>query len=612
MAKFTTKIVFFFSNYWKRPLTLSELLEETENLDLDENLMPDEVIIFPPDNGDVTDEDSGEEDNVTMNNLPGSQLRAEVEVTFNSKSYNFVPDTPEVPVMDDFDPEDELPLSHSVKKAKLCKSNSKSKDELLWTKNDLIPDLPTWRIPYGPQQEISPVDSFFLFFDTEVIDMFVKYTNLYARTHNRLADVNSSEIRCFIGILLLSGYSCVPRREMYWENAPDTNNNLVCKAMSRNRFRYIMQNIHCCDNARLDKDDKFSKIRPVIELMNKKFMNLAPLEEHHSVDESMIPYYGRHPTKQFIRGKPIRWGYNFWTATNRLGYIEWFEPYQGANTKLSEEYKGLGMGANIVLRFVDTLLSCKNYFAYNIFFDNLFTSIPLLLELKSKGIKETGTVRENRIPKACLIQKSEQMKKEPRGSFDFTSSSDNEIIICKWHDNSIVTIASNNAKVLPTVQVKRFSQKEKKIIYVNQPNIIKIYNENMGGVDRADQNISLYRTSIRGKKWYFPLIAHFIDMAEQNAWRLHKANGGKLDHLSFRRSVAVGILESFKKRSSVGGSKLPSNAHSFSRYDGIDHIVSYQEKQTRCAKCHKKCNFVCQKCTVALHPKECFLMYHKP
>lgn len=28
----------------------------------------------------------------------------------------------------------------------------------------------------------------------------------------------------------------------------------------------------------------------------------------------------------------------------------------------------------------------------------------------------------------------------------------------------------------------------------------------MGGVDRSDQNISLYRISLRGKKWYFPLI----------------------------------------------------------------------------------------------------------
>nr|CAH7751982.1 unnamed protein product [Callosobruchus chinensis] len=443
--------------------------------------------------------------------------------------------------------------------------------------------------------------------------MLVTYTNLYARTNNRLGDqLRLLAARCFIGILLLSGYNCVSRREMYWENSADTNNKLVCKAMSRNRFRHIMQNIHCCDNQNLNQEDRFSKIRPLIDILNNKFLDLAPLEEHHCVDESMIPYYGRHPTKQFIRGKPIRWGYKIWTATNRLGYIEWFEPYQGSKTKLSEKHKELGLGANVVLQFADRLLSVKDNLNYHIFFDNLFTSLPLLLELKSRGLKGTGTIRENRLPKSCPIKSADKLRKEQRGSLDFASSVNNELTVCKWHDNNIVSIFSNNMKVLPTTQIKRFSRKEKKVIYVPQPNIIKKYNENMGGVDRADENISLYRVSIRGKKWYFPLLCHFVDMAEQNAWRIHKVNGGKLDHLGFRRIIATGILESFKKRQLLQGcSKLSKHAHSYSRYDGMDHImVVYQDKQTRCASCHKKCNFLCQKCDIALHPKQCFLLYH--
>lgn len=440
--------------------------------------------------------------------------------------------------------------------------------------------------------------------------MLVLYTNLYARTHNRDDDVTKNEIFCFIGIMLLSGYSTCSRREMYWENAPDTNNNLISEAISRNRFRYIMQNIHCCDNANLDKSDKFSKVREFINILNKKFIDFAPIQEHHSVDESMIPYYGRHSTKQFIRGKPIRWGYKFWTATNRLGYIEWIEPYQGANANVTEKYKNLGLGSSVVLQFVDVLKNKFPNMAFHVFFDNFFTSLPLLLKLKSRGVKATGTIRENRIPKKCSLMSSQEMKKKPRGCFDFVSSQCKEIIICKWHDNNIVNIASNTIKVYPTSQVKRFSQKEKKMIYIPQPRLIKKYNENMGGVDRADQNISLYRVSIRGKKWYFPLLSHFIDMAEQNAWRLHKVNGGKLDHLSFRRSIAVGLLESFKRNTKRGSSRYSNNLHDFSRFDGIDHLVIYQEKQTRCSFCHKKCNFICKKCKLALHPKECFALYH--
>lgn len=79
---------------------------------------------------------------------------------------------------------------------------------------------------------------------------------------------------CYIGILLLSGYCIVSRRNMYWQNLEDTNNKMVCAAMSRDRFHYIMQNIHCNDNGRLDKDDRYSKMRPLFDILNKKFFEL--------------------------------------------------------------------------------------------------------------------------------------------------------------------------------------------------------------------------------------------------------------------------------------------------------------------------------------------------
>jgi len=184
------------------------------------------------------------------------------------------------------------------------------------------------------------------------------------------------------------------------------------------------------------------------------------------------------------------------------------------------------------------------------------------------------------------------------------------LVVCKWNDNSVVSIASNNYPIFPTTLVKGFSQKEKRNIYVPQPQIIKKYNENMGGVDWADQNISLYRVAIRGKKWHFPLISHCLDMSKHNAWLLHKHNGGKVDHLGFRRSIVLGLLESCKANVKRGPSRSSLTLHDHSRYDRMDHLIIYQEKQTRCKLCHKKCNFSCKKCTVSLHPKECFINYH--
>ncbi|XP_050313088.1 piggyBac transposable element-derived protein 3-like [Anthonomus grandis grandis] len=215
----------------------------------------------------------------------------------------------------------------------------------------------------------------------------------------------------------------------------------------------------------------------------------------------MVPYYGGHGSKQFIRGKPIRWGYKVWVGTTKKGYIEWFEPYQGSTTIISEKYRPLGLGASVVLQFADIIQSQCEKAPFHIFCDNFFTSLRLLAELTSRELKSTGTLRENRLRRSnCPLEKFSMFKKKSRGSFDYLLEENQNNIVCKWNDNSVVTIASNVTSPFPTQQVKRFSQKEKKMIHVEQPCLIKKYNENMGGVDRAGQNISLYRVGIRGKK----------------------------------------------------------------------------------------------------------------
>nr|CAH7732346.1 unnamed protein product [Callosobruchus chinensis] len=68
---------------WKRPLKLHELLEEIRNL---ENDPPSNIVIFSPEiaNNENTDEDSGNEEDVILNNLSGSQLLAVAEVLHDS------------------------------------------------------------------------------------------------------------------------------------------------------------------------------------------------------------------------------------------------------------------------------------------------------------------------------------------------------------------------------------------------------------------------------------------------------------------------------------------------------------------------------------------------
>ena len=55
---------------------------------------------------------------------------------------------------------------------------------------------------------------------------------------------------------------------------------------------------------------------------------------------------------------------------------------------------------------------------FRIFFDNWFSTLQLLNELKTMGILGTGTFRNNRIGKCPLLSEKE-LKSQGRGSWDY-------------------------------------------------------------------------------------------------------------------------------------------------------------------------------------------------
>ncbi|CAG4986097.1 unnamed protein product [Parnassius apollo] len=142
---------------------------------------------------------------------------------------------------------------------------------------------------------------------------------------------------------------------MYCENAPDCSVPFVSSAMARDRFNFIVSHLHCCNNSQLNERDKLAKLKCLFDVLNSNFLKHGVLQECHSIDEAMIPYYGGHPCKQFIRGKPIRWGYKFWIGATRLGYVLWIQPYQGPQGCSDTKYKSLGLGASFVLQYADEL-----------------------------------------------------------------------------------------------------------------------------------------------------------------------------------------------------------------------------------------------------------------
>ena len=235
--------------------------------------------------------------------------------------------------------------------------------------------------------------------------------------------------------------------------------------MRRDRFQQIMRFVHCSDNNNIDKEDKMFKLRPLMNVLKDKYLKHFVPEQELDYDESMIEYYGRHSCKQFIRGKPIRFGYKVWCLNTTKGYLVNFEVYQGKLPNANPEYEtSFGKAAAPMVQMITELPQPD--LAYRLYFDNLFTGMNLLKYLKDNGYGGTGTFRENRIPKDCPLTSSAKMKKNLRGTFEHAYSKDDGIIITRWMDNSVVTVASTCHDTDPTNTVGRYSQKEKKTIQI--------------------------------------------------------------------------------------------------------------------------------------------------
>ena len=544
----------------------------------------DIVITGPPEGGDGSDIELLDDDNLQEDGTMPDEIAGEVDLIYE-------------------EPDEDVALQTSKKK---------QKSSLPKWKHDHIspqPDLQQDKHQSAKQSllkkypDLSGASEWTVFEKVfqGILQHLVCETNRYANRDKNMPDfqITNDEMYRFIGLLLLSGYNMRTSERDYWSKSPD----LICPAfaetMSRNRFQKIKNVLHAANNQSLDSS-KMAKIKPLYELLNQSLLMFGILHEDLSIDESMVPYYGRHSCKQFIRGKPIRFGYKCWVIASSCGLPYKVTVYEGK----TETCKGL-LGTRTVM---DCLKVCKVPASHHIYFDNFFTSYDLIAELKTLGYRATGTVRQNRI-RGCPLKSDAEMKKSERGSYDYRSDGDVEIV--RWNDNSVVTLCSNAVGVEPVRQVKR-RVKNKGSVLVPQPHVVACYNKGMGGVDLVDRALADYRPSILGKKWYWTLLVNAINIAVVFSWRVYQlATDKESKQKDFRRTLVTVMLKQSQPRPRADSRPGPSlSVPEAVRTDNRNH---YPEScpVRRCAVCKKNCRIQCIKCKKSLHLNVCFQKYHE-
>ena len=136
-----------------------------------------------------------------------------------------------------------------------------------------------------------------------------------------------------------------------------------------------------------------------MSILNKRCIKYVPNETRFSIDESMVPYYGGHGCKHYIRESLYDLAVNFGMVQHGLVAFVGFSHIKEKNLNAkSEEY---GVGVAVGFQFSEALIEAHPG-QYHVVFDNFFTSVPLLDKLSSMGHHATGVVRKDRTGKAPL------------------------------------------------------------------------------------------------------------------------------------------------------------------------------------------------------------------
>ena len=147
---------------------------------------------------------------------------------------------------------------------------------------------------------------------------------------------------------------------------------------------------------------------------------------------------------------------------------------------------------------------------------------------------------------------------------------------------------------------------QKKI--VDQPFLIKMYNQGMGGIDVCDKLLSSYRPRLRSRKWWWNLFSHIVNLSVVAAFKFYNhINSDGVSHIVFRREIARALIKVKCPRKRLGGRTAPPSKAV--RFNEINHNLE-SVSQGRCSLCKKNTRLCCVKCGKRLH-RLCSKLYHK-
>ena len=164
------------------------------------------------------------------------------------------------------------------------------------------------------------------------------------------------------------------------------------------------------------------------------------------------------------------------------------------------------------------------------------------------------------------------------------------------------------------------------MLKVTRPASVALYNRFMGGVDKTDMVMALYKSKCKTSKLYQRIAIHLLSLAVVNAWVIYRESGGAGALLPFLQSIAICLVkgEKFNQEGELSDREVMTKpTRSLKRkhipceirYDGYNQWpVQVEGCAQRCKDemCTRKTRLYCSKCQVFLcmTGSTCFLTFH--
>ena len=102
-----------------------------------------------------------------------------------------------------------------------------------------------------------------------------------------------------------------------------------------------------------------------------------------------------------------------------------------------------------------------------------------------------------------------------------------------------------------------------------QPDVIRLYNKGMGGIDGVDQKLEAYRTNLKTKAWPPKVIFHGIQLAQVNAHIIYKQIDAKSENYRLLDFSLTLIDELVSRKNDIHDGEASNDFHD----NASDHSV---------------------------------------